>query len=246
MLLCSIMLVFTNSNIYSQIDTTNTILLNPDKRTDLEKLLGKEQINSANQEQLYLPGGDSIPEFTEEQDSLYFRAMRLKIPQFTRFSMELQESSNENAYMQAVSNSPWSIALRNLANIPSEAFAPDPVDVTNHNNNIRQAFYVPLVPTFMSSGLQVPLSTIGQFLGLTEDITPTISYKLDAPTEVEVVVYSIRAIVVQTIFKGLQQAGGHSFTWNLRNDKGKQMPPGDYIIEARIGKFKIQRKRTVI
>lgn len=240
--------VFVSSyvNLFSQIDTNNTILFQSDKRTDLEKLLGKEQFHSVIYDQVSLPGGDSIPEFTAEQDSAYYKAMRTKIPQFTRFSMELQAISEENAYMKEVSKSQWAIALKNLAAIPAQAFAPDPVDITNQENSIRQSLYVPLVPTYMSSGLRVPLSTISQLLGLSENVSPAITYKLETPTEVEVVVYSLQAIVVQTIFKGNQQSGTHSFTWNLRNDKGKQMPPGDYIIEARIGKYRIVRKRTII
>ena len=244
----AIILAYTwsHSSLYSQIDTNNTIIFQSDKRTDLEKLLGKEIIEPVVYDQVFLPGGDTLHQFTAEQDSAYYRAMRTKIPQFTRFSMELQTLSKENEYLETASNTSWAIALRNLAAIPAQAFAPDPVDITNHENSIRQSLYVPLVPTYMSSGLRVPLSTISQLLGLSENISPTIAYRLEAPTEVEVVVYSLQAIVVQTIFKGSQQSGNYSFTWNLRNDKGKKMPPGDYIIEARIGKYKIVRKRTII
>ncbi len=227
-------------------DTTQSILIQTDKRSDYEKLLRGDEQKPYNYDRVYLPGGDSLPRFTPEQDSLYYRAMRVKIPQFTRFAMELQETTNENAFLEAVANTPWSIAMQNLAAIPASAYAPDPVEVTNHLNSIRQSLYVPFVPTYMSSGLQVSLTTIGQFLGLLEDVSPTIAYRLDAIYEVEVVVYSIQAYVVQTIFKGNQASGLHSFTWNLRNDKGKLMPPGDYIIEARIGKYRIQRKHTVI
>lgn len=241
-----IILVSSYSFLYSQTDTNSTILFQSDKRTDLEKLLGKEQFQSLIYDQVYLPGGDTIPQFTADQDSAYYKAMRTKIPQFTRFSMELQSASEENAYMKELSKSQWAIALKNLAAIPAQAYSPDPVDITNQENSIRQSLYVPLVPTYMSSGLRVPLSTISQLFGLSENVSPTITYKLEAPTEIEVVVYSLQAIIVQTIFKGTQQSGTHSFTWNLRNDKGKQMPPGDYIIEARIGKYKIIRKRTII
>lgn len=246
LLLCFCISIYADYAFALSQDTTKSILIQKDKRSDYEKLLGGEEQKQYNYDRVYLPGGDSLPQFTPEQDSLYYRAMRVKIPQFTRFAMELQETTNENAFIEAVAKTPWSIAMQNLAAIPASAYAPDPVDVTNHLNSIRQSLYVPLVPTYMSSGLQVSLTTIGQFLGLLEDVSPTIAYRIDAPSEVEVVVYSIQAYVVQTIFKGNQTSGLHSFTWNLRNDKGKLMPPGDYIIEARIGKYRIQRKRTVI
>lgn len=197
----------------------------------------------------WLPGGDSLGGnggFTAEQDSLYFRAMRLKLPHTTRFAIELQELSSENPFAEAQANTPYNTMMKNLAMIPSSEYAPDPREVVNYQQNIQNAFYVPFTPTLMQNGVKVPLETIGRIFGIIEDVTPKISYTLDVETEVEVVVYSIQATVIQTIFKGTQRPGNYSYTWNLRNEEGRLMPHGDYIIEVRMGNYRYQRKRTVI
>ena len=234
---------------FSQIFAKNneSIIRQKDKRTDKQKLLGEEAAPVlSDKDKIYLPGGDSVPHFTPAQDSMYYRAMRAKIPQFTRFLMELQETSNEKVFREAVANTPWTIAMKNLAMIPQSAYAPDPVERTMYETNIEQAFYVPFVPTLMKSGLKVPLRSIGMFLGIVDDVRPTISYELDVQSDVEVVVYSLQATVVQVIYKGTQKAGKYSYTWNIRDSKGKLMPSGDYVMEVRIGKYRFERKRIVV
>lgn len=229
-------------------DTTKTVITQPeDKRTDFEKFMGKSKDNSSADKNYLLPGGDSLDTqyFTAEQDSAYYRALKTKLPNYTRFWAELMQSGAEIKAMKGQALTPMELAMRNLS-VPSNYLVPTAVEITQYQNNILMSQYVPFTPTSMPFGLKVPLNTIGMFLGLAEDVTPTIKYKLDFASDVEVVVYSLQAIVIQTIFKGSQTAGSYSLTWNLRDDKGKKMSPGDYIIEVRIGKYKYVRKRCVI
>jgi flagellar basal-body rod modification protein FlgD len=102
------------------------------------------------------------------------------------------------------------------------------------------------LPVTPGSGLQIPLSAIGAFLGLTEDVSPVISYSLESSAEVEVVVYSVQALVIRTLLTAKQYPGSYSITWDGKNDKGIIMPKGDYVAEVRIGKDRIVRKRIVV
>jgi flagellar hook assembly protein FlgD len=100
--------------------------------------------------------------------------------------------------------------------------------------------------TYNPYGLKIPLGAIGKLLGLVQDVSPKMAFELDYNAEVEIVIYSVQASVVATIFKGSKKPGYHTYTWNGRNDQGKKMPPGDYIGEIRIGNRKYIRKRIVI
>jgi len=84
--------------------------------------------------------------------------------------------------------------------------------------------------------MKVALGDIAQFFGLAEDVSPVIKYNLDFATEVQIVIYSVNASVVATLFDGHQPAGNYSITWNGRDDKGRKLPSGDYVAEVRIGK----------
>lgn len=203
--------------------------------------------SATGQNKSWLPGGgESSGNYSPTQDSLYFRAMRMKIPYATRFAIEMQELAGETPFVEPQENTLHNAAMRNLSMIPASQYAPDPREVVNFQQNIQNAFYVPFTPPLMTNGLKVSLQTIGRIFGIVEDVSPKISYTLDVKTDVEVVVYSIQASVIQTIFKGTQKPGSYSFTWNLRNDEGRLMPRGDYIIEVRIGDYRYQRKRTLI
>ncbi len=228
-------------------DTSKTIIIQDDKRTDLEKLIGKEKSNSDINNRYILPGGDSLDRhhYTAEQDSAYYRALKTKLPNYTRFWSELMQTGAEIQYYTGSNLSANDVIRKNLT-VPNSYYAPSAVEIAQYQNNILQSMYVPFTPTYMPFGFKMQLNTIGMFLGIIEDVTPTISYKLESTINVEVVVYSIQAVVVQTIFKGSQNPGSYSLTWNLRDDKGRRMPPGDYIIEVRIGNYKYVRKRTVI
>jgi flagellar hook assembly protein FlgD len=90
------------------------------------------------------------------------------------------------------------------------------------------------------------MDAIGRFLGLTEDLSPTISYSLFETSHVEIVIYSVQANVIATIFSGRQVPGNYSYTWNGRNDRGMKMGSGDYVGEVRIGEKRYVRKRIYI
>ncbi|MER3329064.1 MAG: FlgD immunoglobulin-like domain containing protein, partial [Candidatus Kapaibacterium sp.] len=65
-------------------------------------------------------------------------------------------------------------------------------------------------------------------------------------TEVEVVIYSIQAVVVATIFKGHLPPGSYQRTWTGRDENGRKLPPGDYIGEVRIKGENSYRKQIIL
>lgn len=182
-----------------------------------------------------------IEKFTPEQDSAFKRAMRNHLPNeiLIKDALNILEFNMEmNRLMR---DSPWLVARRNLASIPNEFFEPRKEDIVHRQQMIQDAQYVPYVQT-LPRGFGISAEEVGKFLGIVEDTNPTVNYTLNNSYEVEIVVYSINAKVIATIFKGVQTPGRYQRTWNGRNDNGKPMPTGDYIIEVRIGDFKYIRK----
>ena len=112
--------------------------------------------------------------------------------------------------------------------------------------NLMRAFEVPYARTYNPYGIRVPLSAIGQFLGLTEDYSGAIQFQVENYTEVEIVIYSIQAVVVATIFKGYLPAGTYERTWTGRDENGRKLAPGDYVGEVRIKGERSIRKRIIL
>jgi hypothetical protein len=183
---------------------------------------------------------------TQLQDSIYFQAKRLKIPVSVRLHNDLKRfSDNYNVIQNFGKGNSWQIVLDNLALRP-DILAPSPVEIVNRQVMIDNAFYVPFLPNRINSGFSISPQQIGIFLGILEDVSPEIKFDLDYTEEVEIVIYSLQATVVANIFKGIRNPGTHKFIWNLRDDRGRPMPSGDYIAEVRIGKSKFYRKRINI
>lgn len=185
----------------------------------------------------------SVEEYIREQDSLYRLQKNLDIPARTRLLANLQYSENEwNYRLDITKGKPWNLAMKNLQ-LPAHVWTPNPVDLVHRELSKQEAFYVPFVNTYNPYGLKIPLDAIATFFGLTEDTSPEITYTLDYTSEVKIVVFSVQATAVATIFESVQQAGRYSITWNGRDDKGKPLPPGDYIAEIRIGNERYRLKR---
>jgi len=234
---------------YSQTNKKNkkSVIENGNEVTPLQFLKG-DTLNLPNvkTDNTFMPGkiGDV---YTAQQDSNYFRAMKLKISAISRFVQDLKRfEASRLTEKEMSSGAPLSIASKNM-NLPNEILSPSNQEIAMYQYNQMQAFNVPFVNTYNPmSGMRVSLSAIGQFLGLVEDVSPNLEYKMDYSTDVEVVVYSMQASVIATLFKGLQTPGSYKFTWNARDDKGRKVASGDYIGEIRIGKEKYIRKRIYI
>lgn len=229
-------------------DTTSTLFINDSKPiTPIQVIIGDtaRAVQSTKKDPA-LPGEYRF-DYSAEQDSAYLEAMKLRLPPQTRIKEVLHATeSNWQLQSRLREGEPWQIALKNVQSIPPNLFIPSEMEVVHHRINIISSQYVPYLNTMPSSGAKIPLDAIGAFLGISEDVSPTIKYKLEYISNVEIVVYSLQAVVVATVFRGTQPGGSYSVTWSGRDDFGKKMPSGDYIGEVRIGNEKYIRKRILI
>lgn len=180
------------------------------------------------------------------QDSIFQHLLLLNVTARTMFNFNL--SLSDEAWSKIINNTndlPFQQAMKSLNAVPSIAFIPTGQERMMYQTNLENARYIPGI-TLPNYGLKVSFNDIGTFLGLVEDTSPEIQYYLDSPNTVEVVIYSIQAKVVATLFNGKQITGNYKLTWNFRDDLGRKMPSGDYIAEVRIGNSKFVRKRIVI
>jgi hypothetical protein len=187
---------------------------------------------------------EELRPFTPEQDSAYVRALRTRVPALARFQAELRRSSSAwLEFQQRPIPTPWQSALRNLQ-LESSVLAPTGEELVQHTYNLQQAQALPN-PTLRrtpGSGLTVPLAAIARFLGLSEDVSPTIRYDVPALLPVQIVVYSVQAIRVATLVDALHRPGRYSVTWNGRDGAGRALPPGEYIAEVRIGEQRFYKR----
>lgn len=199
--------------------------------------------DSANQTQ-YNP---NAAQFSPEQDSAFYRALRLNIPQSARFELGLKLSSINWELREKISEGKsLNYAFKELQEKYPDLLMPSDIDRVNHTINIANSFEVPYTTTFLQTAARLSMQDVSRFLGLTGDYRPLIFYSIDYTAEVQVLVYSISASVVAVLFDGVQKPGSYELNWNGRNDKGKKMPAGDYIMEVRVGNTKYIRKRCVI
>jgi len=212
--------------------TNNVIKPNPNNN------LKEDIIPSSEKENLF---------YTAEQDTAYNRAMRANVTSNIRIWNDLNLTKYIwFDYLKNIKKSDVAIAMESLSSLPKEYFMPDPKEVVQRQINITNAFYVPHVPTYDPNNALFTFAEIGNFLGIIEDVSPAIKYSLDKPSNVEIVIYSIRAYVIAKVFDGVQPSGSYSINWNGRDESGKKMPPGDYIAEIRISNEKYFRKRIII
>ncbi|MGE5481059.1 MAG: hypothetical protein ACM3U1_11620 [Chloroflexota bacterium] len=197
-------------------------------------------------------GGQQAPandegEYLPRQDSAYYRDLMNQAPLSEKVRFYLKNSDARWGLMTKMRDADsWRLALRNLENLPPDVYAPDPVESMLFRENIAASQYIPFFNTMPPFRQSFSLHSIGSLLGIVEDVSPVIKYSLDYKTEVEVVIYSVRAQIVATLFKGEQSPGTYTLTWNLRDSLGRAMPSDDYVAEVRIGKERVVRKRITI
>lgn len=182
--------------------------------------------------------------FSADQDSAYYRALKLHVPFSARINNDIRLFT-DNAVKDGLYKDLWENARHNMI-IPAEFFVPSAQQVVSHQYNLAQAQSVPYINTIPKLTLGISFETLGKFFGWIEDVSPTIKYELDYTSEVEIVIYSAQASVIATILAATQPTGSYSVTWNGRDEKGMVMSPGDYVAEVRIGKYRYVRKRIVI
>lgn len=217
--------------------------MNPRVRTPAEYIA----YDSTRVDTSEFPGAITTKYTSPEQDSAFARALRLRISSSARFA-ESVRAANAQIRMALIQRetTPWDVAMRNM-DVPKEFLTPDPREVTQYALNIQRSMHVPGVLLWpMGTGdMQVPLSEIAAFFGISEDVSPVLRYSIAEHSEVLVLIYSPAAILVNTLFSGIQPPGSYQITWNGRDDNGTTVSRGDYIAEIRLSNERILRKRIL-
>ncbi len=228
-----------------QTDSTKSVIIKQNDLTPLDILRGDTNKVDIDKYKYDPMPGDIGNKTLPIQDSNYYRALRLHIPHSARLAYDLRRFSplipgkSDKAFQSDIAN--------DALNLPPEYYMPLNVDLANYQYNyLMSQNNVTGIRTINPFGLKISLNSIGQFLGFVKDVSPVIVYELDYRTEVQVLIYSVGAKVVATIFEGVQPPGKYKYTWNGRDDNGRKMPPGDYIAEVRIGKNRYLRKHIII
>jgi hypothetical protein len=237
------------TQVHDSVSTKKTILLNNERNILAPvEYFSKDTLLTPNynNEGIMKPGYSDSQYHTAFQDTIYKRALMLHIPTAVRFSHDFKIFSEQrNLERELEKGLPWQIALENLR-IRPDIMAPLKQDIVHRQEMINNSLYIPFVPNRITSGLSFDAREVAVFLGLAEDVSPILTFDLKYSEEVEIVIYSIQASVIATIFKGIRQAGSHKFVWNGRDDKGRPVESGDYIGEIRVGNTRFVRKRITI
>jgi hypothetical protein len=238
--------IFTNSSFALKTGADSSkVILKDNNFTPLQILKGDTiKIDTVKTKLDAMPGAFGRPT-SMFQDSNYTRALRLRIPLSTRLNNDLRMFSQ---YLPTVAKKPYSPyeRIRENLDIPPEYFKPSAREMFQHEYNLQQASTYNNTTLYNPNGLKIPFSMIGSFLGLVEDVSPVMKYTLEYRTRVQVVVYSMNAVIIATMFDGIQSPGDFTYTWNGRDDSGRLLPVGDYVGEVRIGKEKLIRKRIYL
>lgn len=235
-------------NAFAQEDSSsvNTILKKPRVFTPIQAITGDTiSRDTTKKSEQIVPG--SRNQFSAEQDSAYYRMMRLGIAPGTLAQLHAKIISLGIAMRkEQEQENPFAIALRNL-DLPPEYYQPRSEDIVQREEMIARSQAIPTGrPGGMRGGVSIGLNDIGVFLGISEDVSPVINYVVDYAVNVKVVIYSTAAREVAMMFQGQQNPGKYQLTWNGRDDKGRPMPSGDYVAEVRLGNDRFVRKRITI
>jgi hypothetical protein len=186
--------------------------------------------------------------FSPEQDSAYARDLHIGLNSYywLQKALNMSEPLWKDILRYQTDSSVSMSLTRAFERMPKNIFAPLPSELVQYEINRINALSVPTVTTFSDNGTNFSLYSIGRLLGLVEDVSPTIKYRLDITADVEIVIYNVSAQAVATIFKAIQRPGKYTIEWNGKDDAGKKVPSGDYVAEVRVGSERFIRKRIVI
>lgn len=137
-----------------------------------------------------------------------------------------------SSYIDSLENTPQAIMKRNLTFNPS-MWMPTAADQARRAEDIaRSQDWGNVYKNIPRAGVSIPLKSIGQALGLVEDVSPRIRYTLMRTEMVSVRVYDLQSRLVATLVDDVQAPGEYSFDWDFRGSDGQRVTYGDYIVEV--------------
>jgi hypothetical protein len=184
--------------------------------------------------------------YTPAQDSAFKKAMELRIPPEIRFEYELEKMKLDYQFHHQNDKSDvWMASLIDMHKRYPDLFKPDQVEIMQATLAKKNSFYVPYLNVLGNGGVQIPLTSIGKFLGVLKDTSPVIKYNLEYDCHVEVVIYNMSGVVIAILADERQKPGKYTYVWNFRDDDGTLYEEGEFIAEVRKGKFELFRKTII-
>jgi hypothetical protein len=185
--------------------------------------------------------------FSQQQNEEYERGQELVIPPVSRMEIDLRRTADLWLLLQESQRLSATSTMKANMEEAAKYFTPTPQQQAVYDDAIMRSQAVPgLNQRPPGVGLQMPLNAIAVFLGISEDVSPNISYKVPQNAEVEIVVFSPQARIIRNLFSGVQPTGKYSITWDGLTNGGEPAESGDYVAEVRIGNATFFRKRIVV
>ncbi len=153
----------------------------------------------------------------------------------------LRDSAALHAYLDSIANTPMAIMQRNLV-FSYRDWAASAADIARRDEDIKRSQgWDKVFQNIPRVTLSVPLRSIGQALGLVEDVSPRIKYTVLRTERVTVKVYDISAKLVVVLHDDVQAPGEYRFDWNMCDSTGARVELGNYVAEV-IMESKEQRR----
>jgi hypothetical protein len=178
---------------------------------------------------------------------MFRRGLRLGLNPRQRLHFDFPGTDSAwDAEEERLQRTPEGIVRRNMA------VAPEYLHPTEQDRIRRQEQTTPHIPDNPASvniaraGVSVPLSAIGDLLGMNEDVSPVVGYTLTHTSRVRIIIFASGGDTVVARPPIWQRPGKHTFTWDMRNGDGERVPPGNYIAEIVIGDDERVLKRVLV
>lgn len=182
-------------------------------------------------------------------DSVFFEGEMIRLT--VRIADEVRrDTARLRAVLDSIQGTTQALIAMNL-NLDPSAWQPTEADKRERQEMIERAqdfeFIYPQDITRVPVA-SIPLSAIGQALGLTEDVSPLITYRLERTRRITVIVYTVLdALEVNRLVDGTQRPGNYRFKWDFNDSNGRRALSGSYIVEVIAdGTERLLRKRIVV
>ena len=184
--------------------------------------------------------------FTPEQDRRFYQALSQYIVGVVRFRFDAKETTTQRINEALFGSLETSVAARNM-DFSYNLFTPNYREKQRYLEDYSASFNIPGVRVIgqvlgIERGGDGNYDKLLQMLGLQENLSSQIEYKLQQESLVDVWIISLESRTIKHLLSARQPEGTHTITWNGTNDDNVRMPCGYYIGQVFANKQRILQK----